>query len=91
MDIFCVSQPALVGCDDDAQISGEHEEEGGQSVSLTLIGLNAASGSNGVSLPSLAIKFIKSNETYLRAPVDVRRDAHIIGNPQKKSRCDYMA
>jgi len=24
IDIFCVSQPALVGCDDDAQISGDH-------------------------------------------------------------------
>ena len=36
IDIFCVSQPALVGCDDDAQISGEHEEEGEQSVSLRL-------------------------------------------------------
>mmetsp|Transcript_42801 Transcript_42801/g.74323 ORF Transcript_42801/g.74323 Transcript_42801/m.74323 type:complete len:91 (-) Transcript_42801:40-312(-) len=36
MDIFCVSQPALVGCDDDAQISGEHEEEGEHNVSLSL-------------------------------------------------------
>ncbi len=36
MDIFCVSQPALAGCDDDAQISGEHEEEGEQNVSLSL-------------------------------------------------------
>ena len=34
MDVFCVSQPALVGCDDDAQISGEHEEEEEKSVSL---------------------------------------------------------
>ena len=36
MDIFCFSQPALVGCDDDAQISSEHEEEGEQNVSLSL-------------------------------------------------------
>ena len=49
----------------------------------TLIGPKAGGGLKDVSRTSLAIKFIKSNETYLRAPVDVRRDAHDIGNPQK--------